>query len=403
MLVKIISITKNVLLTTIRDRSNLVWLIVMPMVWTVLVGSISGAGSSTSTPAIPVAIINYDEGSYGTKFEEFLKEENGIEIVTVDSESELRSLVKETEIVGGLIIPKDFTDSLLIGTPAQIELIKSERSYSYFVNELVIRIARRISIDAQASNFALRKLELLKGIPEGDSFDYWEKAFEISDSSFEPEPSVRVNYRVLSVQDQEEVLVTGMELSSPGFAVLFVMMGVFFAGAAMVLERQQGTLSRLLTIPTARFTVVIGKMSGFFVLGLVQFVILILFGQILLGVNWGRSPFAILLIVISFTLSVTGIGTLLAVLVHTSAQAGAFGVLFSIVTSMLGGSWWPVEVMPSFMQNIAHFTPQFWALNGFTKVITRGFGVSSILPNFGILIGIAIISLLLAGMLFKFE
>ena len=78
-------------------------------------------------------------------------------------------------------------------------------------------------------------------------------------------------------------------------------------------------------------------MLGFFLLGLVQFAILILFGQYVLGVNWGSSPFGVALLTVSYVFAVTGLGTLLSVFVRTSAQAGAFAVLVSMVTSMIGG------------------------------------------------------------------
>lgn len=144
-------------------------------------------------------------------------------------------------------------------------------------------------------------------------------------------------------------------------------------------------------------------MFGFFLIGFIQFMILIIFGQFILRVNWGNSPIGVLLLTISYVLSVTGIGTLLSVFVRTSAQAGAFAVLISIVTSMFGGAWWPIEIVPKFMQNVARFTPQYWAINGFNKIITRGFGTMAILPNFYVLIIFSIVTLFFAVMLFKFE
>ena len=144
-------------------------------------------------------------------------------------------------------------------------------------------------------------------------------------------------------------------------------------------------------------------MLGFFLIGFIQFMILILFGQLILKVNWGNLPLGVLLLVVSYVLSVTGLGTLLSVFVRTSAQAGAFAVLISIVTSMFGGAWWPIEIVPRFMQNIARFTPQYWAINGFNKIITRGFGMMEILPNFYVLLAIALVSLLLSIRFFRFE
>lgn len=397
---KVFAIAKNVLINTFRDKGALIWLIIMPIVWTALIGSMSSPKSGENL--IPISIMNYDKGAYGNKFEEFLIEEKDIQIVKVSSEDDLVKKVMDTEIFVGLVIPENFTENLINDIPSQVKLVKSEKSSSYFIEELVKKNAKRISIDAQASNFSLEKIRTFISITKGAKSEIWERAFKIADSSFKPEPSIKVDFKMLSVDESKQSLVMGMNLSSPGFAVMFVMMGVFFAGAAMVNERRLGTLDRLLTTPTGKLAIMSGEMLGFFLLALVQFSILILFGQFALGVNWGSSPIGVLLIVVSFSLAVTGLGTLLAVFVKTSAQAGAFAVLISMVTSMIGGSWWPIEIAPKFMQSVAKFTPQYWAVNGLTKLITRGFGISSILTNFGILMGIAVISLMLSVVLFNF-
>lgn len=401
MLKKIFNIAINLLKITLRDKGALVWLLVMPLIWTVLIGSMSGPKSSSNT--IPVGIINLDNGTYGSNFESYLAKEKDIVIVIKKDEIELAQLVKDTKVSVGLIIPQDFSENLKLNRSVEIKLLKSEKSSSYFIEELIGKVAKRMSIDALSANFALEKLSTLVQVPETSKPEIWERAYKIADAYFEPSPSIAVNYKVLAVEQKEQNLALGMNLSSPGFAAMFVMMGVFFAGAAMVAERHQGTLARLLTTPTSKFSIISGEMLGFFILGLVQFAILILFGQYVLGVNWGSSPFGVALLTVSYVFAVTGLGTLLSVFVRTSAQAGAFAVLVSMVTSMIGGSWWPIEIAPKFMQSIARFTPQYWAVNGFNKIITRGFGVSSVLSNFYVLIAIACVSLFASVVLFRFE
>lgn len=398
---KIFNIAKNILLNTFRDKGSLIWLIVMPIVWTTLIGSMSSPRSSPNL--IPISIINYDKGAYSNKIEEFLLKENTVKIIKVEGEEDLTKKVIDTEISVGLIIPENFSENLISDKVSQISIVKSEKSSSYLIEELIKKTLKRISIDAQSANFAVKEMKKFILMPNDAQITYWERAFQFADSSFEPEPSISVNFEVLSVEKEAQSLVMGMNLSSPGFAVMFVMMGVFFAGAAMVHERHLGTLARLLTTPTSKLEVISGNMFGFFLLALIQFLILILFGQFILGVNWLTSPLGVLLIVVSFSLAVTGLGTLLAIFVKTSAQAGAFAVLISMVTSMIGGSWWPIEIAPKFMQSVARFTPQFWAVDGLTKLITRGFGILSILPNFSILMGIALFSLSFAVIFFKFS
>lgn len=408
MIKKILAIAFNSLKVAFRDKGNLVWLIIMPIVWTTLIGTMSTPGSEDEK--IPVGFLNSDRGIYGEVFAETLRKEESIKIIAVveDDEEKMTNLVKDSKLSVGLIIPGNFSEKLRTGEPVVIDILKSERSSSYFLEEIIDKAAGRISIGALAANFTIEKISERRAVLEeeiltDDKKRIWEKTFKQADAFFEPAPSVGVEYVVLSVEKRDENIPLGMDVSSPGFAVMFVMMGVCFAGVAMAQERHHMTLARLLTTPTERFSIISGKMLGFFLLGFIQFLILILFGQLILKVNWGNLPLGVLLIVVSYVFSVTGIGTLLSVIVRTSAQAGAFAVLISMVTSMLGGTWWPIEIVPKFMQTIARFTPQYWAINGFNKIITRGLGMIEILPNFYVLLAISIVSLLLAIRFFRFE
>ncbi|MBU4047222.1 ABC transporter permease [bacterium] len=408
MIKKVLVIAFNSLKVTFRDKGNLIWLIIMPIVWTTLIGTMSTTGGGDEK--IPVGFLNSDRGIYGEVFEEILRKEESIKIVAMaeDDEDKMRNSVKDTKLSVGLIIPGDFSEKLKVREQVVIEILKSQGNSSYFLEELIEKTAHRISINALAANFTVEKISerrvvLEEEVLEDEKERIWEEAFVKADAFFEPAPSIGIEYVVLSVEKRDENIPIGVEASSPGFAVMFVMMGVCFAGVAMVQERHHKTLARLLTTPTEKFSIISGKMLGFFLVGFIQFMILILFGQLVLKVNWGNLPLGVLLLVVSYVLSVTGLGTLLSVVVRTSAQAGAFAVLISMVTSMLGGAWWPIEIVPKFMQNIARFTPQYWAINGFNKIITRGFGITEILPNFYVLLAISTISLLLAIRFFRFE
>lgn len=401
MLKKIFYIVLHSLKIVFRDRGTLIWLILMPIIWTTLIGTMSTPRSGNEK--IPVGFFNRDKGIYGEIFKSTLEKEKGIEIIGESDKANMKDRVKKPELFVGLLIPENFSENLMNGRSTTIEILKSEKSFSYFLDELITKTANRISIDALSANFTLEKLRERKIIPDEQEEGIWRKIFQKADASFDPTPPIRVEYNILSVEKRDESIPIGMNASSPGFAVMFVMMGVLFAAVAMIEERHNKTLARLLTTPTRKFSIISGKMFGFFLIGFIQFMILIIFGQFILRVNWGNSPIGVLLLTISYVLSVTGIGTLLSVFVRTSAQAGAFAVLISIVTSMFGGAWWPIEIVPKFMQNVARFTPQYWAINGFNKIITRGFGTMAILPNFYVLIIFSIVTLFFAVMLFKFE
>lgn len=93
-----------------------------------------------------------------------------------------------------------------------------------------------------------------------------------------------------------------------------------------------------------------------------------------------------------FLLTVVGIGLMIAANVRTPEQQLAFGNLFVIATCMVSGMYWPIDIEPKFMQSIAEFLPQKWAMSGLTEIIANGARVTDILGICGILLAFAAIT-----------
>jgi len=401
---KIISIALNLLKISFKDKSSILWLFVMPIIWTTLLGAVSGFGGGGSSK-VPVAIINSDKGAYGKIYEEIIKDENELEVILYSEEKldEVINMVKDTKISVLIYIPEKFSESILENDEITITIYKSTRSSSFYIEELIKKITNQINISSLTGHFVVEHIQKILILSNLDKKKFFENSFIESLNLLTKNNLISVDYEVVSTQKESLVLPSGFNATSPGFGVMFVMIGAFFTAVVLAEERETNILSRLLTTPVNKITILTGKLLGVFCVSIIQFLFIIFFGQFILKVNWGNSPFAVLLISISFTLSAVGLGTILSSIVKTSAQAGAFSVLISFVTSMIGGAWWPLEIMPKYLQNIGKLTPQYWAINGFNKIILRGFGLKEIMPNFSILIVYAVVSLFLASLLFKYE
>lgn len=401
---KIISIASNLIRVSFKDKSSILWLFVMPIIWTTLIGAVSSFGSSGSSK-IPIAIINSDKGIYGDIYEDVMKNEKDLDIILYSEENfkNVVNMVKETKIASMIYIPENFSDSIINNSDVNITIYKSSSNNSFYIEELVKKITNQIDISSLTGHFVLKNIEKSIILNDLDKKKHFENSFNEALKELTLNNKVSVEYEILSVQKENLILPTGFNATSPGFGVMFVMMGAFFTAVVLAEEREMNILSRLLTTPITKIVVLSGKLLGVFCVTIIQFLFIIFFGQFILGVNWGNSPLSVLLIAISFTLSAVGLGTILSSIVKTSAQASALTILISIVTSMIGGAWWPIEIMPKYLQNIAKFTPQYWAINGFNKIILRGFGLKEIMPNFSILIIYAIVSLLIASIFFRYE
>jgi ABC-2 type transport system permease protein len=101
---------------------------------------------------------------------------------------------------------------------------------------------------------------------------------------------------------------------------------------------------------------------------------------------------------VAFALVASGAGMLLGAFARTSQVATAVGLLLGLGLAALGGSMMPLEFFSPTMRTVAHaVTPHAWAIDGFTTLIRDGGGVGDILPELGVLLGLAAVLVGLAS------
>ena len=171
---------------------------------------------------------------------------------------------------------------------------------------------------------------------------------------------------------------------------MFVMFTIFGGMTALIQERKQGTLQRLAILPLTRAQLLGGKILARFLLGLLQFLVIFLFGA-LLGMDFGQSPLALATLVLSYTLAITALSFAIGTRLENESQAGGLALLLSLILAPLGGGWWPLEVVPEFMRMVGHISPVAWAMDGFNALIFDTGGLEDVLLPVGVLLAISLL------------
>ena len=70
----------------------------------------------------------------------------------------------------------------------------------------------------------------------------------------------------------------------------------------------------------------------------------------------GWIAVALVVMIVSFAFSITSLGMLVAGVARTYAQANALANILMYSIAALGGAWWPIEIVPSWMQQLARLT-----------------------------------------------
>ncbi|MCC6457501.1 MAG: ABC transporter permease [Caldilineaceae bacterium] len=187
---------------------------------------------------------------------------------------------------------------------------------------------------------------------------------------------------------QESCVDQGFGQSVPGVGSMYVMFTVFGGMALLQRERQRWTLQRLAVFPLTRGQILGGKILTYFTLGMAQY--LLVFGVgLAVGLDFGPNPALLLLAMAAFVLCCTALTFAIAPLLASEQQAGVMTQLLSLSFASLGGAWWPLEIVPEFMQFIGHLTPVAWVMDAFRDLLFYGGGLVDVLPEIGVLLAAA--------------
>jgi ABC-2 type transport system permease protein len=101
---------------------------------------------------------------------------------------------------------------------------------------------------------------------------------------------------------------------------------------------------------------------------------------------------------IAFAVSVmtAAFGLLVASLGKNAQQSRGLSTLAVLGMCMLGGAWFPMELLPKFMQTVSKAVPITWAINGFDDMIWRGGGLRDALTSVAVLLGFSVVFAIIA-------
>jgi ABC-type Na+ efflux pump permease subunit len=421
-MVKIWTVIKQDLRVFLTHRSNLVGLVLTPAVMTIIIGLVNG-GAFSGTAIQRLDVIDQDGTQASAQFLASIHQANpDLTLCPMDNaekdtcnlgksnsltQSQALDRVANSTSLALLEIPTGFATSLAAQQPVALTFHSaSSFGASQAAKQAVEAALAQVNSAAVASQIGLSVINQVQGQPAAN-----EKAQQIKSDLYqqalkmEKADTVTVDFS-LSGTDQAptvgERLQYGLGQSVPGMGTMFVLMTLFGGMAALIVERQQWTLQRLASTPVSRSTLLAGKILARFCLGLLQFLVVFIIGA-LLGMNFGKDPVALLLLVIVYTLAITAFSFAVGSGLKNPAQASGLGLLLTLTMAPLGGAWWPMEISPKFLQIIGHVTPVAWAMEGFTALTYHGATLVNILVPLAVLAGMTIVLFLIAIPRFKYQ
>lgn len=360
----------------LRQRETVLWVFVMPILFFYFIGTVTAGfgGSGSSGEPEPVALRAPPEG--GFLVDELVRriEQQGFTVVRPATEAERDAYDRR------LAIPEpagagegDFTAGVLAGEQSVLRFDRKGEGLDARRDQ--VRIARAVYT-------VLADLVVTK-----------ESGRPVDAESFrELAEMPRAISLVVEPAGERKHVPSGFEQTIPGTLTMFTMLVLLTSGAVLlVIEREQGLLRRLASTPIPRSAVVLGKWLGKMALGLVQIGFAMLAGTLLFHMDWGPSLSMVAAVLFAWAAFNASLGIVLGNLARSEAQMAGSGVLLTMVLAALGGCWWPIEIVPRWMQHLALFLPTGWTMDAMHALISFGHGPGAALGHLAALLVSALV------------
>jgi len=141
-----------------------------------------------------------------------------------------------------------------------------------------------------------------------------------------------------------------------------------------------GTLEALLVTQTEIPTIVVSSSLYSFVITSVRVVVYLLLGALFFGLDIGKANYASALLILLLTVvSFSGLGIISASFIMVLKRGDPLTWVFSNLSWLLGGVFYPVAVLPDWLQNVSYLLPITYSLEGMRLALLKGYTAAQLI------------------------
>ncbi|KAB1140084.1 ABC transporter permease [Streptomyces luteolifulvus] len=350
----VLAIAAKDLRQRLRDRSAWVIVFLAPVLISALMAL---AFNNNSEFRANIGVVDLDRGPAAVGLTEVLKSPELADTVHVrayDDESAARRAVDAGGVHAAIVVPEGFSaalhggratpltvlDSVDYGLQAQLARAVTE-SYVAQVNADRLSVATAVAAGASQTDIPqLAAKAALLHLPE-----------QVRAQGLPDDPLKVISY------------------FGPSMGMFFVLFTVGFGARGYFVEQQQGTLDRISAAPVGRGALLIGKSVSTFVYSLAGLLTVTLVSWLAFGARWA-DPVGVAALSVAMAVCMVCLTALVIALVRTEQQAQGLASVLVFALVLLGGNFVFASGSTPMIRRLALFTPNGWALRGFTDLGT---------------------------------
>lgn len=409
-------VAKKDLMQAITDKGALLILLAVPILLIAVIGFALGNvfGTGSSQISMTVVVSNQDSGYVGQAITQALKINTSQLVITVksyDNSADVQQQVKDGNAIAGVVIPAGTTNTLITAAQNDTPTKNLVQFYSVpgntdqritIAQQIVTSVVNQLVSQQFAGAAAVNQVEQVCHQPGNTC----------APNTIDPATIARIvgNASTTATQTAQVALLGAGQAPQvgtfdqivPGYAVFFALFSINAAAATILQEKEDGTFRRLLIAPIHKYSLLGGKLLAQFLLTLAQLTVLFGVGYLVFHMHIGSWP-GLILLMFGASFAATGLGILLVSVVKTRRQLPPVVTLVTLITSAIGGAWWPLFLEPDWMQKIAKVGLTAWAMEGLNGIMIFGKDVTQVLPDILGLFAYGIICFLIALRFFRFQ
>ncbi|NOY70223.1 MAG: ABC transporter permease [Deltaproteobacteria bacterium] len=362
---RIFALMKKEFLALLKNKSSRMVIIGPPVIQLI----IFGYAASYDLNQVKYAVYNEDPGAASRELISRFAGSKTFNLVdTLRSQEEIAPLINTKKALMVLHLERDFTKNLLLNRPADIQLI----------------------VDGRDSNTALILLGYARSIINRFSMKW------AGDHGGKKPPAEIV------MRAWFNPTLSSRWFIIPGIVgLLTLVVTLLVTSLSVAREREAGTFDQLLVTPLTPFEILVGKALPGFIIGTAEASFIIFMAAVWFKVPLIGGLLPLYLGIVLFLLSAIGVGLMISSMCVTQQQ-GLFGAFMFLVPSIiLSGFATPIANMPVLLQRLTLINPLRYFLIVLRGVFLQGASVSLLIPQFWPMAVIGIVSLAMAGWLFR--
>lgn len=377
-----LTIARLMLRRTIGTRKGFIMLVIVPSV--VLSVIIALFGFKNSQP-YSISVWNADKGLLGKELLQSLsdgaassKSSYILVSTTNESEASLRDAVKGGIADAAIFIPANYTEDILAGKSTQARFFQKDvQLWNAAIEQRLTTEAEQMQRLAAITAASTQKLEARQSM----------LAQLLHERSLHPIGIERSDTEKEKTRNSFNIIVNGVTL-------LFVMLAINQSVQAVMEDRTNRTMARMFAAPVRSYEIALGNFLGSVLVGTFQLVIMLTITRWVFGYSYGMGIIPQFIVLECFLLAAVGLSTAVGGMVTNVEQLSQVNNFIVTPTCMLGGCFWPIGIVPDFMQKLANFMPQKWAMEAMSQ-LAFGNSLQDILLPLGILLLFAAVLLVL--------